>query len=860
MLRRFTTLAVVLLGVGRGASAQSTAGAACPSAASLRATGASVGIIDSAALAPFFHRTLSEALTARLPGVSVMPSSGVAGAGSRVRLRGPSGVLLTQQPLLVLNGIRADGMMQSLSLDAGGQAPSRLDDVPVDDVECIYVLRGPATTARYGTDAAGGVVHVITRSALGDSTRVRTFLEGGASQDVTDYPANFGNPTSCTQARAALGQCTASPMRSWSPIEGDSPFRTAPLLHGGGRVTIPAGKHAALGVSASGTVDDGAFRKNEHRQYAVGTNGGFRPDSTFRVDGNLSFFGGRADLPMVGNPQIAIINSALLGSSVDDPVRRGYRGLPLSVLEQFVTTQDTRRLGGVVHVEWSPQPWLSVNALVGREDSRVSDEQEFPLVVSGPPVQVGPPSSVATGELRTQRTSAKASAVATYGSSTLRHTTEVALDYLDQTDRQTTEFSSELSSSSSWRAFDPVTKGVIARQAIAWNDLRFLEAGLRHDVLDRIAELENPTYPFASASWDIGRESFFPGKRAVSSLRIRAAYGEGGDSRAFNAAILLVPGVPPSSPPSSTSWPVERTRELEGGIDVGFLSERIGVSATLFSKRTSNGLLEGLLPPSNGTGGPSVTLIADGEWRNSGVELAGRALLIDAAHVRADLGITFTTLENELTSLGDGPPQVGNGWRLTPGYPLYGTWGRGFTVNDANGDGVIVPAEVVLDTAERYLGPPVPTRELSLVPSLVLWRSLRVAALVDYRGGFRTINSGGRLRCISVCEPLYAPNASMTEQARAVRAFDANAPWIEDATFVRLREMSVAWTMPSAWGKRIGARSSSVVLAGRNLFTSTDYTGLDPEGAYLGQTRINQEDLFTLPLPRTVSLRLDLGW
>ena len=860
MFHRLTFLVVALLGVVGRATAQSTARPACPSAASLRATGASVGVIDSAALAPFFHRTLSEALTARLPGVSVMPSSGVAGAGSRVRLRGPSGVLLTQQPLLVIDGIRADGTMQSLSLDAGGQAPARLDDIPVDDVECIYVLRGPATTARYGTDAAGGIVHVITRSARTDSARVRTFLEGGASQDVTDYPANFGNPTSCTQARAALGQCTASPVRSWSPIEGDSPFRTAPLLHGGGRVTIPAGKHATLGVSASGTVDDGAFRNNEHRQYAVGTNGGFRRDSTFAVDGNLWFFGGRVDLPLVGNPQLSIINSALLGSSVDDPVRRGYRALPLSVLEQLITTQEVHRLGGVVHVAWSPSRWLSVNAIVGREDSRASDRSERPPSTFGTPGTPATPSDVATGELRTQRTSGRASAVATYGSSTLRHTTEVALDYLDQTDRQTTEFSSEFSSSSSWRAFDPVTKGVIARQAVAWNDRRFLEVGLRHDVLDRIAEIENPTYPFASASWDVGRESFFPGGRAVSSLRIRAAYGEGGDSRAFNAAILLVPGVPPSSPKSTTSWPVERTRELEGGVDAGFLNERIVVAATLFSKRTSNGLLEGLLPPSNGTGGPSVTLIADGEWRNTGVEFAVRGLLIDAAHVRADLGVTFTTLENELTSLGAGPPLVGSGWRLTPGYPLYGTWGRGFTVNDANGDGVIVPAEVVLDTAERYLGPPVPARELSLVPSLVLWRSLRVAALVDYRGGFRTMNSGGRLRCNTVCEPLYAPNAPLVEQARAVSARDANAPWIEDATFVRMREMSVAWTMPSAWSKRIGARSSSVVLAGRNLFTSTDYTGLDPEGAYLGQTRIAQEDLFTLPLPRTVSLRLDVSW
>ena len=95
MLTRSITLALVLFGFTRGAGAQQPNRASCSAAASLRSTGASVGVIDSAALAPFFQRTLSEALTARLPGVSVMASSGVAGAGSRVRLRGPSGIIIS---------------------------------------------------------------------------------------------------------------------------------------------------------------------------------------------------------------------------------------------------------------------------------------------------------------------------------------------------------------------------------------------------------------------------------------------------------------------------------------------------------------------------------------------------------------------------------------------------------------------------------------------------------------------------------------------------------------------------------------------------------------------------------------------
>ena len=844
MFDRSIALALVLSAFARGASAQSPDRATCSSATALRSTGASVAVIDSAALAPFFRRTLSDALTARLPGVSVMASSGVAGTGSRVQLRAPSGIILTQQPLLFVDGIRVDDTMQSFILNTGGQAPSRLDDIPMEDVECIYVLRGPATTARYGTDAAVGVIHVITRSARSDSARARMFLEAGATQDVTNYPANFGNPTSCTLAGATTGQCEASPVRSWSPIEADTPFRTVPLLHGGGRATILANERAALGVSGSATIDDGAFRRNDHRQYAVGTSASIRSESTFSVRGNVWLLGGRTELPLVGNAMTAILNSALLGSSVDDPVTRGYRDFPLSTLEQFVTTQDLRRLGGVVHLDWTPRPWFTVTALVGREDSRVTDSNAEPFILNTTPPTIEP-GAVETAELRTQRTSGQASAGFSYGSSAVRFNTEVGFDYLDATDRRNVY--------SNWQGFDPVTTGFIVRQAVAWDDRRSIEVGVRHDVLHRVFEVENPTYPFANASWDIGRESFLAGRHAVSSLRIRGAYGESGDSRAlilgFNYP--LFPGTEPTTPS------VERTREVEAGVDVGFLGDRIGVDATLFSKQTSNGLFQ--TPVSSG-GAFGFALSDAGEWRNRGLETAAHARIVDAARIKADVALTFTTLDNEITSLGNTPFLIGTGWRLAPGYPLYGVWGRGYTFKDANGDGVIVPAEVALDTADRYVGSPVPTRELSVAPSLVLGRSVTIAGLIDHRGGFRTYNVGGRTRCITVCAPLYAPNASTAEQARAVSARQGTASWMEDASFVRLRELSLAWAIPPSWTKRIGAHSSSVVVAGRNLFTSTGYTGLSPQGGYFGQTQIAQQDVFTLPLPRTISLRLDVGW
>jgi hypothetical protein len=135
-----------------------------------------------------------------------------------------------------------------------------------------------------------------------------------------------------------------------------------------------------------------------------------------------------------------------------------------------------------------------------------------------------------------------------------------------------------------------------------------------------------------------------------------------------------------------------------------------------------------------------------------------------------------------------------------------------------------------------------------------------VSALVDSRSGFRVMNQSGRLRCVAVCAELYVPNASPDQQTRAVDGNDAFGAWIEDGSFIRLRELSVAWALPPALSRRIGARSSTLVLAGRNLFLHTKYTGLDPEASYTGQSGVGQVDLFTLPLPRTLSVRLNVDW
>jgi len=60
---------------------------------------------------------------------------------------------------------------------------------------------------------------------------------------------------------------------------------------------------------------------------------------------------------------------------------------------------------------------------------------------------------------------------------------------------------------------------------------------------------------------------------------------------------------------------------------------------------------------------------------------------------------------------------------------------------------------------------------------------------------------------------------------------------IKDGSFARFRELSATYTLPGRWASRLGASRASITVAGRNLWTWTDYTGLEPEASFLGGTR-----------------------
>src|SRR2546425_6583878 len=274
---------------------------------------------------------LSDALNSTVPGVVVQSSGGTSGTGTRIRIRGSNSVSLSNEPVLVVNGIRVENGASSTSVGVGGQTPSRLNDISPQDLEAVQVNSGPASSVLYGTDAANGTIIMKTREGKPGATKWTLQAEGGTLNDYGNYPTNYTALTSldsaCTLTGAALpagapGACTIARVRTFNPIEQRSPFRT--------------GHRAQYGVSASGGSEqttfyvsghfgkeDGVYSVSTNRQVSVLANvrNFARDNLDFRA--TVLYTNGKLRLPQNDNNQSGVLSSGFLGSS-DSTANLGY--------------------------------------------------------------------------------------------------------------------------------------------------------------------------------------------------------------------------------------------------------------------------------------------------------------------------------------------------------------------------------------------------------------------------------------------------------------------------------------------------------------------------------------------------------
>jgi TonB-linked SusC/RagA family outer membrane protein len=417
-------------------------------------------------------------------------------------------------------------------------------------------------------------------------------------------------------------------------------------------------------------------------------------------------------------------------------------------------------------------------------------------------------------------------------------------------------------------------------------DRRYLlTASLRADGSSRFREGEKFGYfPAVGLGWRISEEGFFPQGKAVSELKLRGSFGANGNQEFYTyerfpryglgfrypgAGSTVALGITQTDIGNNdVKW--ETTYQYNLGLDLGMLNDRLTLTLDAYRKNTDDLLTLVSITPSAGVGNLNI-LQNVGSIRNQGVELGLTTTNVQAT----DGGFAWTTnlnvamnrnkvldlgkVVNETGQVVDRRIEGGNGFTLV-GQPLgmfYGYQVQGIFQSEAEVQGAATQSNgtapgdirfrdlnadgIINDKDRTIIGNPNP-KAVGGVTNTFTYKGLELS--VFFQGSFgNDIYNQNRESLESMSSPInqttrvldrWTPTNRDTDVPRAVLADpNGNARYsdrfIEDGSYVRLKNLTLAYNVPVSLTKRAAISNLRLYLTGQNLVTWTDYSGYDPE-------------------------------
>ncbi|HEY9228427.1 MAG TPA: SusC/RagA family TonB-linked outer membrane protein, partial [Gemmatimonadaceae bacterium] len=684
-----------------------------PGATQRREIGNSIGVInasDVVATAPIL--SMQGLINGRTPSVVVLPTSGQVGTGAQVRIRGQASLSLGNNPLLFVDGVRVNNQVASgPESQAFGSAPiSRLNDFNPSDIESIEVLKGPSAATLYGTEAANGVINIITKKGSASTPRWSFSTRQGVNY-FNDWKERF--PVNYGRRRLATDGQTATPSGPVEAINFDS------LLIGacGDSMATRTGKkcdyfkagrrqETELSVSggagllnyyASGALldDKGVEPRSARRNYSGRVNVNFAPTPKFTISTNIGYVTGPTNLPCdAGCGGYTWTTLSATPNNYNIPNRHGFHSsLPYQYDQTVVLWQDLARTTASVKLEHQPLPWLSHRLALGGDVTNEGNNEWDPRVDS---LQSQGFRSITERDVINRSLDYSATANWHYSPS-LRLTTSVGAQYFTESIHSVSASGSVfptpgLKSVTSTVNRNPPSEGfsddkslgLYAQEQVGWRDRIFVTGALRSDDHSAFgASFNRVVYPKFSLSYVLSDEPWFKVPYLGSNLdqfRLRMAWGESGKAPSTYSSIKTytstsgptdIAAVTPNTIGNPSLGP-ERGKEIELGFDATAWQERLGVELTYYNKKTVDAILDKVVAPSSGQSGTQPINI--GGIVNKGIELTVRGTAIRRNNLTLDLTGQFSTNDNQVTDLGI-PGQyfvvAGTYLRHQVGYPAY---------------------------------------------------------------------------------------------------------------------------------------------------------------------------------------------
>jgi TonB-linked SusC/RagA family outer membrane protein len=401
--------------------------------------------------------------------------------------------------------------------------------------------------------------------------------------------------------------------------------------------------------------------------------------------------------------------------------------------------------------------------------------------------------------------------------------------------------------------------------------------------------------------------------QTISALSLTTLYGSGfGDVIQQSQSGLA--GVGTSFSAGNDSLKPERTKETEVGVDFGFLDQKVDASLTYYSSKSTDVILQ--VPTNAASTGFGQGLANGAVISNKGWEASLNARPVTMANFSWDFGLQwaknnnkvlslqgaqFVTFNNEGFTGGIGAAVLGDGVGVVQGEDFV-RCGRGLVIGGVDYDAQCGSApkgalyldatgKPVLDPTLRVIADANPDWSGSVRSNLRFFKKWQVGGLLDIRhGGTMWNGTKGALVAFGTHKETLVRDQTNGQFGKNfetdiyptvggpgvnVVPFQTPQDWqnwftgpggsggtqfqfVEDAGYVKLREISLAYTADQKWVQSIGFSSVDFRVAGRNLHTWTKYTGLDPE-TNLGGAEFLTQGIDYFGSPQTRSFVVSIG-
>lgn len=854
---------------------------------------AAIASIDAASIEKIATSSSIDAIKGQVAGVDIQSNGGRPGENSTVRIRGRRSIGASNDPLYVIDGIPQISGTTSVA------------DINPQDIESMQILKDAAATAIYGSRGANGVILISTkRGKVGktsvtysshygttSATQLVDMMNGAEFADLKRESRRSGWNGTIPQDNEVF----LDPVELQSIAEGRSTDWLDLVLNNGHQtnhqLAVSGGSENTTFNTSLGYFNEQGIISNMDYERFTGRinldhriNDIFKVGVSFTISNSVQNWGSSSTMG-----EALAINP--LGVPYDDegnliflPTNDGIRTNPLNELVPgaYIDERKVTRIFAPVYLDININQDLKWTTTFG-PDIRYRRRGQFRGSLTND--NRGGPGDASIEH--NDDFGYTLENLLTYGKAiTDNQNLKVTLLQSIQKSRQENSYTAVANipyeSQQFYNMGSASVKGDIQSGLVEWTLSSFmgrvnydiagkylLQASLRADGSSRLAEGNKWNYfPGVSAGWRLSEESFM-NDSPVSELKLRASYGEVGNTSvdpyqtagrlegtvyAFGETSALGFGLN-EIPNSNLGWEVSKTFDL--GLDFGFWNGRISGAVDYFRTQTVDILLNRSLPY---TSGYESILQNIGATKTRGLEFNVNAAILDNPDgLSWELGFNIAGYKEEITELalrdeaGNPVDDVGNRWFI--GQPINvfydyekigiyqvneealaaaaeGKVPGEIKLRDVNGDGIITPDDRVIlgtDVPDYYGG----------ITNNFSYKGVDFSFFFYFRQGqmlrsrFNDSNNSlfGRYNNLDVdyWTPDNPTNANPRPNENQESPRDASTLSYFDGGFIKLRNVTLGYNFPKTLTDRLGMTNLRLYLSGQNLFFITDYETFDPE-------------------------------